>query len=212
MDDRRLDELLDEATQSYRMPPDTSFDAIWNRVEAEAFASRPAAVAVSTRRWGVAFALAASLVIGVLAGRWSMRGAAESASVFGPTKGGAAVNAQLIRNNDPYQRTTEEFLSRSAVLLASLPANGKAGARDEQFVAQASQLLTTTRVLLDSPVGTDRRMKELLQDLELVLAQVARMQAPRHRAELTLITEALQERDLVPRIKSAVADLSISDH
>lgn len=206
MDDRRLDELLDDAAQHYRVPPKAPFDAIWAGVEREALDARPVTVAAPSRRLGVSLALAASLVIGVLAGRLSMSERAPDIAA------GSSANAQPIRNADPYQRTTEEFLNRSAVLLASLAQEGAGSAANDRFSAQASQLLTTTRVLLDSPVGTDRRMKDLLQDLELVLAQVARIQAPRHRAELTLITEALQERDLVPRIKSAVADLSISVH
>jgi t-SNARE complex subunit (syntaxin) len=55
-------------------------------------------------------------------------------------------------------------------------------------------------------------MKDLLEDLELVLAQVARLQSQRPGEAITLINEALEERDVVPRIRSAVADLSGSDH
>ena len=38
MDDKRLDELLTDATRSYRPPPDAPLDAIWSRVDAELFA------------------------------------------------------------------------------------------------------------------------------------------------------------------------------
>jgi hypothetical protein len=113
---------------------------------------------------------------------------------------------------DPYQRSTQEFLGRAAVLLAALPSNGRQGAGDERLTEQAQQLLGTTRLLLDSPVGREQRMKDLLEDLELVLAQVARLQSPHHGEALTLINDALEERDVVPRIRSAVADLSGSDH
>ena len=115
-----------------------------------------------------------------------------------------------VASNDPYQRTTEQFLGRTAVLLASLPGDARTIDANTKLAGQAVQLLTTTRLLLDSPVAKDRRMKELLEDLELVLAQVARMQTPRHRDELVLINETLAERDLVPRIRSAVADLSLT--
>ena len=83
---------------------------------------------------------------------------------------------------------------------------------DEKLTEQARQLLGTTRLLLDSPVGQEQRMKDLLEDLELVLAQVARLQPQRPGEALTMINEALEERDVVPRIRSAVADLSGSDH
>ena len=83
---------------------------------------------------------------------------------------------------------------------------------DDKLVQQAQQLLGTTRLLLDSPFGRDQGMRDLLEDLELVLAQVARMQPQRPGEALTTINEALEERDVVPRIRSAVASLSISDY
>jgi hypothetical protein len=52
-----------------------------------------------------------------------------------------------------------------------------------------------------------------LEDLELVLAQVAQLPAAsrRNAAELEIINEALEERDVVPRIRTAVASLSGDD-
>jgi hypothetical protein len=113
---------------------------------------------------------------------------------------------------DPYERTTQEFLGRTAVLLAALPTRSHPGTNDAQLADQARTLLGTTRLLLDSPVAQEQRMKDLLQDLELVLAQVARLQSQHPGQALTLINEALEERDVVPRIRSAVAGLSISDY
>jgi len=207
MDDRRFDELLDDAARTYRAPPEPPLDAIWLRVEAEAFA--PAVPRRTGAPWSVfAAALAASLVLGVALGRFSGRGvtaravAAASTPVPAPPPAGAAA----------YQRSTGELLGRTAVLLAALPRDASSNATLTDFPAQATQLLTTTRLLLDSPVGADPRMKELLQDLELVLAQVARIQPRHERMELTLITQTLEERDVVPRIRSAVADLGSLDY
>jgi hypothetical protein len=39
----------------------------------------------------------------------------------------------------------------------------------------ARDLLTTTRLLLDSPAGADPARRELLETLELVLVQIARL-------------------------------------
>jgi hypothetical protein len=114
--------------------------------------------------------------------------------------------------NDPYQRSTEEFLGRTAVLLTALPAEARREGGDSLVASQAAQLLSTTRLLLDSPAARDRRVKELLEDLELVLAQVARLPATRRRDELALINEALTDRDVVPRIRSVVAEFSLSDY
>jgi len=81
----------------------------------------------------------------------------------------------------------------------------------ERFATQATELLTSTRLLLDSPAASDVRFKDLLEDLELVLAQIAMLQSGRTRQEIDLITDALEERDVVPRIRSAVARLSRGD-
>jgi hypothetical protein len=106
----------------------------------------------------------------------------------------------------------QEFLGSTAVLIAALPADGRSGTNDTKLTDQARALLGTARLLLDSPVGREQRTKELLEDLELVLAQVARLQSQHPGEALTLINEALEERDVVPRIRSAVAGLSISDY
>jgi hypothetical protein len=208
MDDDRLDELLADATRTYRPPPDAPLDAIWDRVEAEAFAPLSGRTRPGWRAF--AGAIAATLVLGVLLGR-ATAGRDVPAAL---TEAARHAPAQLASTSagDPYQRTTQDFLGRTAVLLAALPSKGHPGVNDDKLTEQARQLLGTTRLLLDSPVGQEQRMKDLLQDLELVLAQVARLQSQRPGEALTLINEALEERDVVPRIRSAVAGLSGSDH
>ena len=208
MDDNRLDELLTDAVLTYRPPPDASLDVIWSRVEAEAFRAQPSKRAPGWRVF--VGAIAATLVLGVLIGRVTAnRDLSTPLASTSSRTPGQLTSAPAV---DPYQRTTQEFLGRTAVLLAALPSPGKPGIHDERLTEQARQLLGTTRLLLDSPVGHEQRMKDLLEDLELVLAQVARLQSQRPGEALTLINEALEERDVVPRIRSAVADLSGSDH
>ncbi len=208
MDDKRLDELLTDAAHTYRPPPDAPLDAIWARVEAEAFAPQAVKRAPGWRVF--AGAIAATLVFGVLIGR-----ATASNGIAPPlaaSTGTAPARLASSVSNDPYQRTAQEFLGRTAVLLAALPTRERPGVNDAKLAEQAQQLLGTTRLLLDSPVGHEQRMKDLLEDLELVLAQVARLQSQRPGESLTMINEALEERDVVPRIRSAVAGLSISDY
>ena len=157
-------------------------------------------------------AIAATLVFGVLIGR--VTATAPHSPRRSPPLRRRDAHGRLASTAaaDPYQRTTQEFLGRTAVLLAGAPVQAsRAGTNDAKLADQAQQLLGTTRLLLDSPVGREQRMKDLLEDLELVLAQVARLQPQRPGESLTLINEALEERDVVPRIRSAVADLSGSD-
>ncbi|HEY4132485.1 MAG TPA: hypothetical protein VGM50_17875, partial [Gemmatimonadaceae bacterium] len=65
-----------------------------------------------------------------------------------------------------------------------------------------------TRLLMDSPAATDPQMQSLLEDLELVLAQIVRLQNDPSRTDLDLINRALEQRDVIPRLRTAVADIS----
>ena len=211
----RLDALLGDAASTYRLPPEAPFDLIWSRVDAERLRdARPSSPRVS--RGLIPAALAASLLVGVLVGRYTVRGSiagSATAATDGPqTAASGDARADARSAAAPYQRETERFLGNTAMLLAALPRGGTAEQAPTLLPQQAAQLLTTTRLLLDSPVGTDPRLRDLLQDLELVLAQVARLQPRRQRTELTLITQTLTARDLVPRIRSAVTDLNFSDY
>ena len=93
--------------------------------------------------------------------------------------------------------------------MIALPSEVKAGRADEQFIGRAGELLSRTRLLLDSPAASDPQMHDLLEDLELVLAQVVRLQNDStSHTELDLIRRALQQRDVIPRLRTAVADIS----
>ena len=203
MEDHKLDELLEDARTHYRASAKPDVEAIWTRVESEAF-RKPQREATRRTEWQLAWKVAAaSLVIGAFAGRWSAGAPlTTSAQVAGVT----ATDASLA--SEPYQRTTEEVLGRSAVLLAALRSTETPAGMESQMAMQASRLLGSVRLLLDSPAAADPQMQTLLLDLELTLAQIARLQPARGANELTMINEAVVERDIVPRIRSAVVDLS----
>ena len=102
-------------------------------------------------------------------------------------------------------------LVSSLLLLVALPADTATVALDPQIMHEGARLLATTRQLLDSPVASDVRFRNLLQDLELVLVQVARIE-PRHRSsDMQFIQTALDEHDIMPRLRSVAADLSLDD-
>ena len=110
---------------------------------------------------------------------------------------------------EPYEAETSKYLGQTAALLIALPSEVRGGRADDQFVARAGELLTRTRLLLDSPAAADPSMRSLLDDLELVLAQVVRLQNNHtSRTELDLINRALEQRDVIPRLRTAVADNS----
>ena len=180
------------------MPVSPDVEAIWRGVEAEAFAA-PARRGPAAHTWRVAgMAAAASLLIGVVAGRWSAREPADAAPTI------AAAPAV----SGPYQQATEDVLGRAAVLITALRTTDARGAVSGQLTTQATRLLGSTRLLIDSPAASDPRIRSLLLDLELTLAQIARIEPSRGNTDLNLINDAVAERDIVPRIRSAVVDIS----
>ncbi len=64
-------------------------------------------------------------------------------------------------------------------------------------------MLTETRLLLDSPAGADPAIRALLEDLELVLAQLVRIgEGSTPQGDLALIEGAVRERQLLHRIRA----------
>ena len=221
MSEDEMDEQTREALRGYRVPPAPPLDEMWDAIESRHFgapvvslADRAITRGRAGRRWrfgapswGVLVAaVAASLMLGVGVGRMS-RGVAPVVS--GPSEG---TYDYWTANAEPYREATTEYLGQTVALLASLPAAARDGQPDARFVTQAGDLLSTTRLLLDSPAAaSDPRLKNLLEDLELVLAQLSRLPSEHGGPELNLIAEALVQRDVVPRLRSAVASISSDD-
>lgn len=208
MNDERLNELMADAARTYRVPAEPDFDAMWSEIERDAFDQVPVRAAPLWRspRWHVvAMGMAATLLFGVALGRFTAPAASPAPAVATDTA------APPSRSGDVYDRAAKELLGRTAVLLTALPSEGERGLPTSQFATQALELLTTTRLLLDSPAASDARFKDLLDDLELILAQIASLHSGRGSQEMDFITDALTERDVVPRIQSAVARLASGD-
>jgi hypothetical protein len=220
MTEDELDERTREALRGYRVPPEPPLDEMWERIEERHFGApivslvdRAQSRGGSVRRpwfaapsWGVIVAaIAASLIIGIGVGRMS-RGVAPVIIEKEGTYDYWTANAE------PYRQATTEYLGQTVALLTALPAAARDGQPDARFTTQASDLLTTTRLLLDSPAAaSDPRLKNLLEDLELVLAQLSRLPSEHGGTELNLITEALEQRDVVPRVRAAAASISSDD-
>ena len=191
-----LNERLLAVAREYHAPRPTPRDEMWSAITAERQRRHQLRRRGLPIRWGLA--LAAMLVLGVAIGRWTMGGG----------RGAIASGATGVPSDVAYQVAAAQYLSHAEVLLTDFRAESRKGRIDPQFLAAARDLLTTTRLMLDSPAAKDPHLKALLEDLELVLAQVARLQAGHDRNELDLINHALEQRDVIPRLRTAVADIS----
>ena len=222
MTEDEMDERTREALRGYRVPPEPPLEEMWEAIESRHFGApvvsltdRANARGRATRRWRLGApswsvlvaGMAAALIIGVGVGRMS----GGIAPVVAESREGTY--DYWSANAEPYRDATTEYLGQTVALLTALPAAARDGQPDARFLTQAGDLLSTTRLLLDSPAAaSDPRLKNLLEDLELVLAQLARLPSEHGKTELNLIREALVQRDVVPRLRSAVVSISSDDN
>jgi hypothetical protein len=224
-EDDRFSEFLRKQARDYNQPPEptrSELEGMWSSIEAESFARKGFASPSAERtlnvgrrtsdleRWLSArnlLPLAAVLVLGVAIGRFALPRKAPDA----PLSTSSRAPSDSVSLAEPYQSTTSQYLGQTAALLIALPGEVRAGRADDRFLGRAHDLLLTTRLLLDSPAAADPRFRTLLEDLELVLAQVVRLQSDQSRSELDLIRQALEQRDVLPRLRTAVADISADD-
>lgn len=111
-----------------------------------------------------------------------------------------------------YDRAAVAHLSRAEALLTSFraPAAGEGGTRTPEvggtaggMSAWARDLLADTRLLLDSPAATDARRRQLLQDLELVLAQIVQLPAEAS-ADRGLVQRSIEQGAVLSRLRSSI--------
>lgn len=194
VDDRDdlFDARLRELARDYHEPPAPPREEMW-----AAIAARRATPRVLVRRqpWTWGLAAAAVLVVGIGLGRWSARGGSSptpTATAEAPAPGDA-----------PLRMAATQYLTRAEALLTGMRSGSVPV--DAQFLASARELLGMTRLLLDSPLARDAQVRDLLEDLELVLAQVSQLDpAARGTADLDLITDGLNQHGVLPRLRSAI--------
>jgi hypothetical protein len=224
MTDERFDKLMRDAAETFRRPPEAPIDEMWAEIEARSGfgnAASPSSITsvtpLAARRRGFRIptwvGIAATLVIGIGIGRGStaighdvVQTAPQTVASVQPTS--SAVPRDEPSLDRPYEVETSQYLGQTAALLTSLPSEVRAGHSDQQFASRATDLLARTRLLMDSPAASDPAMRDLLEDLELVLAQVVRLRTNANRTDLDIINRALEQRDVIPRLRTAVADIS----
>jgi len=110
------------------------------------------------------------------------------------------------RSSSAYQLTAMQNLSEAEALLTSFRSRSSADQQmDAQLGSWARQLLTNTRLLLDSPVGDDPQRRPLLQDLELVLVQIVQQLSPGSTPQdRDLIEKTLQQDHVMTRLRTAI--------
>ena len=116
--------------------------------------------------------------------------------------GGSSANSN---SSSAYQLTAVRHLSEAEALLTSFRARSTT---DQQMDAQlgiwARELLSNTRLLLDSPVANDPQRRPLLEDLELVLVQIVQLSPGSTPQDRELIERTLQQDHVMTRLRTAI--------
>ena len=104
-----------------------------------------------------------------------------------------------------YQLTAVRHLSEAEALLTSFRTRSNADQQmDAQLGTWARELLSNTRLLLDSPVANDPQRRPLLEDLELVLVQIVQLSPGSTPQDRELIEKTLQQDHVMTRLRSAI--------
>jgi hypothetical protein len=199
--DDRLDDQLRDAAKDYNDPPETPRDAMWEQIVAMRAAEKAEPLRplrhLRPLRW--AAGIAAVLALGIGLGRVSINTAPPVAA---PAPVATAPAPRV--SNAAYQVATAEHLSQSEAFLTLFRASVRQGGNEQLASATARQLLATNRLLLDSPAANDGRTRLLLQDLELVLAEIAQLSPQPRSRDLDLITEGMERGGVMSRLRTAV--------
>jgi hypothetical protein len=233
MDERedRLDEWVRDAARDYNAPPPTPRAEMWEAIQAGRRAARVAPRPLRPLRTPLRYAIgiAALLALGIAIGRITVpsRTEAPAASPTAtaqtptqPTPDQSAPDQPAVTatpnpgsrspapaGGDPRERSevaavfaTGDHLTQVETFLTEF--GTRAPATD--FAGQAQDLLTNTRLLLDSRRVADVRTRKLLEDLELLLAQIATLNPRQRRQDLDLIADGLAQSHLRTRLRNAI--------
>jgi hypothetical protein len=202
----RLDDLIRDLSRGYHSPPRVPRDEMWTAIQA----AREEEIHPRFRRyhrwlaWGVG--IAAVLMVGVGLGRLSVRPevaappVAAAPSLPMPVAGSTGETA--------YRVAATQHLGQAEVLLTAFRTEARAGEIDARVGVWAKDLLSTTRLLLDSPAGEDPKLRTLLEDLELVLVQLSHLppddSTQEAKQEVEMVTNAIEEARMLPKIRTAL--------
>jgi hypothetical protein len=210
MDHRKPDLDLPEMARSHRRPPPVPRDRMWARIDAArterrqvlrpGFARRPQPVWRFVR---LAAGLAAVLMVGVFIGRISD----EPAPAPGPQAAAGLrteVRAGAINTDTQgqvYRLAAADLFGRADYLLTDLNVRACTATDLSAVPDWAGGMLVQTRLLMDTAVAEDPETRALLEELELVLAQIVGVSRDHCARDMAWIRRGLQERSTLDRLR-----------
>lgn len=214
MADDRFEDFVRRAAQGYHRPPETPREAMWARIVAEQAARRQqghrppspgwvgwggASSAIARWgwvRWGLAAAAVLALGIGIGRGIGPRPRPSPMEMAVVPSGNGEQMPAAFEIAALDHLRHVETFLT-------VFQYEAGTGLAVEETAGLARNLLMNTRLLMDSPAGRDAHMAALLDDVEVMLAQIASYADSPTPEELRLINQGIEQRGLLLKLRAA---------
>lgn len=197
-DDEQFDRWVVEAAADYNRPPrEVPREAMWDVIRAGVAVAPPAPPRWSVRR--VVPMLAAAAVLVAVA---YQAGVSRGAQAGGRTTSPAA--AATTEPTRAYDVATQALFDRAEVLLTTTRSSLGDAAIDPAVTSWARDMLSETRLLLDSPAATAPARRALLEDLELTLAQIVHLADAATADDKTLVDRSLRGGDLLSRLRTSV--------
>jgi hypothetical protein len=94
-------------------------------------------------------------------------------------------------------------------MITAFRSSARRGEVDAEIADWSRELLGTTRMLESSPVAQDATMKRLLEDLDLVIVQIARYASTgkSNPDDLDLIEQSINKRGVLTKLRSTARAL-----
>jgi hypothetical protein len=223
MTEERFEQFLREASGGYNEPPEPPREDMWARIEEarRVIPIEPARRFTAARwiRWGTG--IAAVLAVGIALGRLTAPAGPAASGADGRTPGvairqPAELTAGAGGRSAPgatkaMRLATARHLSETEAFLTLYRSRSGDAALDSSTVVWARQLLIGTRLRMDSrAVAKDPRLRILLEDLELVLAQIVQLDAIETESEIDeaeFIDQGIEQRQVLTRLRATLAGM-----
>ncbi len=207
-----MDALIRAGAAEYNRPNATPREEIWKRIQARRAAGATPAMGYPTSfrvYGGIGLAAAATLLIGIVIGGGLQRASQPVIAVNGAPTGDlarSAADSVAAPAAETYRRVMVEHIGNSEAMITSFRANARSGKVDKQMADWSGGLLLRTRMLESSPASNDPVMKRLLEDLDLVLAQITQYSGrpTHHPDDLDLIEQSIDQRGVMTKLRATI--------
>ena len=201
MSEERFEAWLKENADDYHRPPaEVPRDKMWANITT-AQRVRPARSSLIAHRSSLfQYAVAASLLIGagIGIGYWVRGPIADTGAVVAP---GSFATDSAVRSTI-YEVASVQHLTAVEAMLTSFRADERT--ETEPLQRWARDLLSSTRLLMDSPAAEDLSRRQLLEDLEYVLAQIVQLDPKAPAEDRAMVDRAINREQVLTRIRSSI--------